>query len=158
MFAGKKMKRLIDRSSYNDNSFSERFVTGPTIDDCMMWIGPVNSGGYGIYNHKGNKYLAHRISYFINYGEIDRDLVIDHICMNRMCVHPEHLRQVSQGTNAIENTRTVTLNCPRGHLYDKENTIYEKNHKRCRSCKNEKGKKYRLNKKNRRDKEPPKSS
>lgn len=45
------------------------------------------------------KHLAHRISYELFVGIIPKNLTIDHLCMNRHCINPEHLEPVSLEEN-----------------------------------------------------------
>lgn len=111
---------------------------------CWEWTG-TKANGYGIIcSHKNNKY-AHRISYEIHYGEIPEGLVIDHICRNRTCVNPKHIRAVTQRINATENTTggiTETnknkTHCKWGHEFSLENTIFSFRETRkgrtCREC------------------------
>lgn len=60
---------------------------------------------------------------------LDPEIVIDHVCRNRICVNPDHLRQVDQVTNALENTvssalaRKMQTHCKRGHEFSPDNTI-----------------------------------
>lgn len=55
--------------------------------------------GYGAFRLGFNRELAHRVSYTICVGEIPLGLHIDHICGNRACVNPAHLRLATQSQN-----------------------------------------------------------
>lgn len=76
--------------------------------DCWEWAGHRNDSGYGIItktiNGKKSQYRAHRAIYSVFIGNLDLDMVIDHTCRNRACVNPDHLRQVSDKINALENS------------------------------------------------------
>lgn len=68
--------------------------------DCWEWLANRNNKGYGQFSSKTlRSTLAHRIAYELNVGPIPNGLVIDHICHNRGCVNPAHLRPVSPKQN-----------------------------------------------------------
>ena len=72
--------------------------------DCWVWIGYVHKkDGYGRYRLPGMKWdkTAHRIIYEL-YKDmtIPNELTIDHLCLNKVCVNPEHLEIVSRSENS----------------------------------------------------------
>lgn len=83
---------------------------------------------------------AHRASYMIRSGEIPEGLVIDHVCRNRRCINPEHLRAVTSAVNAIENNVGPTAvnarktHCIRGHELSGDNTYLYRGMRKCRTC------------------------
>jgi hypothetical protein len=86
---------------------------------------------YRTFYIKGKSYLSHRVSYEIFNGALVGGLVIDHKCVNRYCVNPEHLRQVTQKVNLAENTRSEKVNrirdlnqCKNGHSLNGDNVIF----------------------------------
>ena len=67
---------------------------------CWEWTGALNADGYGVfYLHKPNR-QAHRVSYEMFVGTIPEGHQVDHICHNRKCVRPEHLRPTTPKQNA----------------------------------------------------------
>lgn len=111
------------------------------VGDCVLWSMGKNKTGYGLFHLSNDRYyLAHRVSYFLHFNGIDDDLVIDHICRNKGCINPMHLRNVPQSINCIENSIGMgAINkkkdrCIRGHYFDEENTEYVKNGRACLKC------------------------
>jgi len=70
--------------------------------DCWLWVAAVSSAGYGAFWHNKQMQKAHRVSYELAYGSIAPGMSVDHICHERRCVNPAHLREVTPKQN-IEN-------------------------------------------------------
>lgn len=66
--------------------------------ECWVWLAYRDKDGYGKFWDR-KKYMAHRYVYEKTYGEIPEGKQIDHICHNRACVNPEHLRLVTHKQN-----------------------------------------------------------
>lgn len=125
-------------------------IAGTRLDECWPWIGHRSKYGYGGFsiNEKDKIYAinAHRISYALFFGEIPNSLTVDHLCRNRICVNPYHLRAVTNRQNilagmceAAQNARKIR--CKRGHLLRGSNLLLagiSGNHKKirriCRTC------------------------
>jgi hypothetical protein len=58
---------------------------------CWPWAGHIGENGYGIISIKGKGYKAHRVSYFLEHGQVDNDRLVLHRCDVRACVNPAHL-------------------------------------------------------------------
>jgi len=70
---------------------------------CKIWTGALEKTGYGRRKVKGKMWMAHRFAYQEHYGDLDPDLVVDHLCFNRACVEPTHLRQITREENAVRH-------------------------------------------------------
>ena len=122
---GRMRERLLSKISFEPN-------TG-----CWIWHGSHGQKGYGEIRVNYKLKRAHRVVYEEFIGKIPDDMVIDHLCLNKWCVNPDHLQVVTPG----ENTRRANIQreppskCPAGHDYDYENTYtYKDGTKHCRKC------------------------
>jgi hypothetical protein len=69
-------------------------------DGCWNWAGSTTHNGYGDFQNGGKTLRSHRVSYEWANGPIPDGMQIDHICHNRRCVNPEHLRTVTPKQNS----------------------------------------------------------
>ena len=79
----------------------ERFAAKyePNENGCKVWKGYIQPNGYGQFTLSGKQAYAHRFAYEQYVAPLEPGLVIDHLCRNRACVEPSHLRQVTQREN-----------------------------------------------------------
>lgn len=68
---------------------------------CWKWSG-ANSEGYGVLRWQGNRERAHRVAYFLWFGEWPGTAVVRHDCDNTICVRPTHLRLGTQLDNIAD--------------------------------------------------------
>lgn len=108
---------------------------------CWEWTGKICYYGYGIfYQSPPDKRLrAHRYSYELHKGPINKGLHIDHLCRNRKCVNPNHLEAVTRKENILRGNAPSALNarkthCLRGHPYLGKNLVVAKRGRLCRIC------------------------
>lgn len=91
---------------YLRGTLESRFLNGFRVGDpneCWVWLRGKNKAGYGIMREGGKTVLAHRVSYTIfNNTPLDGGL-IDHICRNRSCVNPRHLRICTRSQNKMNS-------------------------------------------------------
>lgn len=115
--------------------------------NCFIWKKYLDKDGYGTFYFMKKNRRSHRVAYYFANGDIPHGMVIDHICKNRSCVNPEHLRCITKAQNTLENSFSVgAINkmkqfCKFGHPFDKK---YGKQ-RYCSICSKEKAK--RLQKK-----------
>lgn len=88
-------------------------------ETCWNWNGGKTPGGYGKVTASSNgmagQFYVHRLSYFLARGEDPEGRDIDHMCHNRSCVNPEHLRPVTTKQN-MENRSGAPRTNTSGHL------------------------------------------
>lgn len=110
--------------------------------DCWEWQGSMLRG-YGRINRPGpagnNHLRAHRVAYELLVGPIPPGLTIDHRCLNKRCVNPDHLEVVTAGVNGLRGQNPAAVNrrktvCRRGHPLDEANTYEYRGHRNCRAC------------------------
>ena len=123
--------------------------------NCWEWTGALNTDGYGIFYYPGNSRLAHRVAYEHDIGPIASGMHVDHKCIVKHCVNPDHLQQVSNLENQLlaverkENFSSAKTHCKRGHEFTEDNTrYYLKPHtntvkRSCRACKKVHNERYR---------------
>ena len=121
----------------------------PSEDECWVCTGYLNPDGYGRANAgrvggKKKMIYTHRAMYELHVGQIPLDLTIDHLCRNRACGNPKHLRILTLSDNARDGENARKTHCPHGHEYTDENTYYWKQKnggpgRQCRTCVKERG-------------------
>lgn len=111
------------------------------MSGCWLWMMALGSDGYGRISIRGRTRLAHRASWEAHRGAIPVAMVIDHLCRNRSCVNPDHLRVTTIGENVRcgngpTGQHLRATHCIRGHAFDAINTYrYARTGwRRCREC------------------------
>src|ERR1700726_975166 len=105
-------------------------------EDCWIWTGAHISAGYGYFAHGGKSRRAHRVIWVWLYGNYDTKLTLDHVCGNRSCVKPQHLRLLGRGANVLAGNTITAANtrkthCPAGHEYTEANTRHRRGKREC---------------------------
>jgi hypothetical protein len=116
--------------------------------DCLISLYSVGSHGYAQigWREKGKTrmVLVHRVAWEHLNGPIPEGHVVDHLCRNRRCIRPEHLRLLTNYENARRtHGRDWPLGeCVNGHSND--HLVVTKSGKRiCRPCRAEWQRTYR---------------
>lgn len=115
-----------------------------------LWTGATTRGGYGKFGMSDT--LAHRFAWIEANGPTD--LPLDHLCMVKICVRPDHLEPVTPRENvrradAHYGVRSAKTECPHGHSYDESNTAHRNGRRHCRACDRERAARIRARKKDR---------
>lgn len=58
---------------------------------CWLWMGALNSDGYGTINVNGSSKLTHRVAYTLFCGSIPDGKEVCHTCDTPACCNPNHL-------------------------------------------------------------------
>lgn len=112
-------------------------------ETCWIWEGAKSSSGYGNVRIDNVQHRAHRMSYLSAHGTIDKSLVVDHLCKNKLCVNPSHLELVTQKINAQRALLGTKKDfCKNGHKFTDENSYKSGKLRQCKLCKLEYSKKY----------------
>jgi len=91
---------------------------------CWNWTRTLYQG-YGKVSFRGKSYPTHRLLYLWKFHELPEynyktTFVIDHICNNRACCNPDHLRIINNKENVLNGNGITAQNarktlCKRGH-------------------------------------------
>lgn len=92
-------------------------------EGCWLWSGAVNNKGYGLacrpagaggLTRTQRRVYAHRYAWEEVNGPIPEGLLVDHVCHERRCINPAHLRLVTPRQNQ-ENRAGAAANSKTGH-------------------------------------------
>lgn len=146
------LRRGLPRDYVHDpvDRFMAKVLPEPN-SGCWFWLGCVGAGGYGSYRigsrSNGSRKIAkaHRVAFELFKGKIENGLHIDHLCRNRICVNPDHLRQVTKKENTLCGISFSAINkkkthCPSGHSYSGSNVYFDlRGGRACKACHNKRG-------------------
>ena len=114
-----------------------------TESGCWEWQGLKHRSGYGQITTLSGRDYTHRVAWALMIGPIPEGMVIDHICRNRTCFKPSHLRVTTHRQNILAGTGASARNyrktkCARGHTYTEGNFTFkyaqQRKWRRCSIC------------------------
>ena len=118
--------------------------------DCWIWNGYKDKVGYGHLGTRDGVYLVHRHVWELLVGPITDDLVLDHLCLVKACVNPDHLEPVTQAENNRRNKNAIGPKrrrekvCANGHEFSGKNLSMSVTGQRvCKACSREKTRRFR---------------
>ena len=68
---------------------------------CWYWTGYCHKHGYGHWSQGGESYWTYRLTYRHFKGVIPKGLIVDHMCENKNCCNPDHLKIVTLSQNGL---------------------------------------------------------
>ncbi len=83
---------------------------GHEQEECWHWLGSKRGGRgkggqYGQFWYDDKPGYAHRYSYEVHHGPIPENYEVDHVCQNRLCCNPWHLRLLPRRSNRRRTTK-----------------------------------------------------
>lgn len=90
------------------NATLEQKLSSYTLNgECWEYNGCTNNWGYCLIMANGKLQYAHRLAWeYHNGARIPDGMTVDHICFNRRCINPGHLRLTSHSDNAKRHSST----------------------------------------------------
>lgn len=123
------------------------YATKYTVDGAGCWVSTYAPGPNGYISAtwradgRSTGTGAHRAAWTYWHGQIPDGMTVDHLCKQRVCVNPEHLRLLSNSENARRQYgRDWPLGeCRRGHPDSMREAAVRggKPHSICRPCQDE---------------------
>ena len=74
---------------------------------CLIWMGSLGAHGRPQMDKKRTEFATpyvYRVTYQLEYGQLDDGITIDHLCGNTRCIEPYHLRPLRVPENSAGGT------------------------------------------------------
>lgn len=136
-----KQRRAIARDTV---PLADRFwakVNKSAPGGCWEWTAAKRKGHgtihIGMLGRRSVVDYTHRVVFGLLGIEIPVGMEVDHVCRNRACCNPDHLRFVTSGQNATENNLSPfavnarKARCVRGHEFTGRD---KSGHRYCATC------------------------
>lgn len=89
---------------YMNNDTKNLFMNKiEVVDGCWVWHNYRQADGYGVIHYGRKSWLAHRLMWTLENGEIPDGMEICHHCDNPPCVNPMHLFIGTHGDNVRDS-------------------------------------------------------
>jgi hypothetical protein len=118
----------------------ERIMSRVVFDNTGCWVFTgARRNGYGVIGRgrrgEGIEYV-HRACFVAFRGTIPEGTEIDHLCRNRACCNPAHLRAATRSQNNLNGARSLypSTHCRNGHEWTEENTTRSAKQRHCKQC------------------------
>jgi hypothetical protein len=125
--------------------------------DCWEWTGAATPTGYGtFFPTRTAPTRAYRYAWESLIGPIPAGMTLDHLCGNRRCVNPDHLRVATQRENALRGHSPAARNarkthCNHGHSLSADNLhMTPKGRRECVACRRRRGRETNARRRNER--------
>lgn len=76
-----------------------------------------SGSGYWVIKLNNKRYLEHRLIYILFYGNIEKNLMIDHIDQNKLNNRINNLRVVDRGLNRMNTNKSSNIKIINGKYY-----------------------------------------
>lgn len=117
LMRGEDLHEKVSTPGRSERRFWER--VDKVEGGCWTWRGKPLNSGYASCKINGKSWLIHRYSFTVHHHEIPAGDEVDHLCRNKLCVNPEHLRAVSHVVNVrAQGLRSNNTSGVRGVYWD----------------------------------------